>query len=240
MEDDEQLPQTPTKELPVSWGDFWDWLGIYYTHGEHGVIFWNQGDSEGLIKIVNCDVTDDDGQNEMMTDFLLEQSLREPQLNGLVRIDSILKTELVEGFRNQLRVKTEQGGEGWNDINSRILDLECGDEIGIWLMERVPYIGLTHPNMGKKEMMRKVARAATDISTATGWLLHDLRPPNYGFRKDGSAVIFDFKLTSASVLTLADHPYEKSALMKKHMEDMKHSLYGQYYGLIRNNSNTKV
>lgn len=188
-DDDRTMPPIPNSKIPANWNDFWDWLGIYHSHGEHGVIYQAQGFTEYLIKVVNCDITDDDGMNDKITDFFMETSTM--SISGLPKIISIIRCESVEGVNNQLRVKAEEGGASWMDIGSQVLDLENGDELGIWMMERVPYIGLTHPRLTRQEMIRRVARAATEITMRTQVILKDLRPPNYGFRNDGSAVIFD-------------------------------------------------
>ena len=43
-------------------------------------------------------------------------------------------------------------------------------------------------------MIDRVASAAQNITERTGELISDLRPPNYGFRQDGTAFIFDFNV----------------------------------------------
>jgi hypothetical protein len=75
-----------------------------------------------------------------------------------------------------------------------VLDLDEGDEILMVRMEKLPYLGLTHPDLSKEEMIKRVAEAAYNISIQTGMYLDDLKPANFGFRKDGSAAIFDFNL----------------------------------------------
>ena len=188
-DDDRTMPPIPDSEIPVNWGDFWDWLGVYYSHGEHGVIYQTQGYPDYLIKVVNCDITDDDGMNDKITEFFMDNA--DKGISGIPKIMSIVRCESEDGINNQLRVKAEEGGASWMEIGSQVLDLEVGDELGIWMMEQVPYIGLTHPRLTRQEMIRRVARAATEITVRTQVILKDLRPPNYGFRNDGSAVIFD-------------------------------------------------
>lgn len=175
----------------MNWGDFWDWLGIYYTNGEHGAIFWQNGDPYSLIKIVNCDVTDDDSTNDLMTEFFMDNSKQ--QIEGLVRIYSIVETELMEAMHNKIQLQIQQGGEDWITIGKNVLDLEVGDKIGMWLMEKAAYVGLNHPDLTKREMLYRVANAAYNISTWTGDGMGDLKESNYGFREDGSAFIFDFR-----------------------------------------------
>ena len=77
----------------------------------------------------------------------------------------------------------------------QILDMEEGNEMCMWLMEQTDYVGLTHPDLSREEMIKRVAEAAYNISIQTGMYLSDLKGSNYGFRKDGSAVIFDFNLS---------------------------------------------
>jgi hypothetical protein len=43
-------------------------------------------------------------------------------------------------------------------------------------------------------MIDRVASAAYNVGNQTGIILTDLKPANYGFREDGSAVIFDFNI----------------------------------------------
>lgn len=188
-DDDRTMPPIPNSEIPANWGDFWDWLGIYQSHGEHGIIYQAQGYPQFLIKVVNCDITDDDGMNDKITEFFMDNA--DKDISGLPQIISIIRCEAQDGINNQLKVKAQEGGASWLELGSEVLDLEVGDELGMWMMEKVPYIGLTHPSLTRKEMIRRVARAATEITVRTQYILKDLRPPNYGFRKDGSAVIFD-------------------------------------------------
>jgi hypothetical protein len=75
-----------------------------------------------------------------------------------------------------------------------VLDLEEDDEILMFRMELLPFLGLTHPDLDKEEMIDRVASAAYNVGNQTGIILTDLKPANYGFREDGSAVIFDFNI----------------------------------------------
>ena len=84
-----------------------------------------------------------------------------------------------------------------------VLDLEEGDEILMVRMEHLPYLGLTHPDLSKEEMIDRVASAAYNIGTQTGMILSDLKPQNYGFREDGSAAIFDFNLEEGFIPELS-------------------------------------
>ena len=103
------------------------------------------------------------------------------------------------------------------------IDLEVGDELGMWMMEKVPYIGLTHPRLTRQEMIRRVARAATEITVRTQVILKDLRPPNYGFRKDGSAVIFDSHVFDSPLdfTTIYDDRGYQSAETSRYMDYWK-------------------
>jgi len=223
-EDDNTMPPIPTSEIPVTWADFWDWLGIYHSHGEHGVIYYAQGRPQFLIKVVNCDITDDDGMNDKITDFFMETA--DMGLSGLPKIVSIVRCEAQVGINNQLKVMSEKGGS-WLDVG-QVLDLDVGDELGMWMMEKVPYIGLTHPRLTRQEMIRRVAKAATEITVRTQYILKDLRPPNYGFRKDGSAVIFDPHVF--------DSPLDFTTIYDdRNYQSAKTGRYMFYWKLIKNN-----
>ena len=64
--------------------------------------------------------------------------------------------------------------------------------MGMWVMEKAAYIGLTNPRMTKREMIKRVAQAAYNVGRETDYGISDLKESNYGFREDGSAFIFDF------------------------------------------------
>ena len=88
----------------------------------------------------------------------------------------------------------------------QILDMDTGDEMAMWVMEKVAFVGLSHPDLSREEMIDRVASAAYNIGTRTGYVLTDLKPQNYGFRNDGSAIIFDFNPDMmADSVQLADY-----------------------------------
>jgi len=95
------------------------------------------------------------------------------------------------------------GSSGDYQAAMNVLDMEIGDEMGMWVMEKAAYIGLTHPLMTRNEMILKVAEACMDVWENTkyddlwlggGYVLGDLKDLNFGFREDGSAFIFDFNI----------------------------------------------
>ena len=83
-------------------------------------------------------------------------------------------------------------------------------------MEKAAYLGLTHPDLTKDEMINRVAQAAYNIAIQTGYEVGDLRDPNYGFRQDGSAFIFDFNLLSTS------HPLIEPLSLEDYKDKVNH------------------
>ena len=89
-------------------------------------------------------------------------------------------------------------------------------------MEMLPYVGLTHPDLTKEEMMKRVASAAENITIKTGEVIYDLVQDNYGFREDGMAAFFDFNINAPETT------------FNKRRED--ESLWDYYYRKIRVNA----
>ena len=173
------------------WGYFNTHIGLFYAMGEYGVIYADTRSPYFVTKVANLDITDGESNYEM-ADFLRDNWYR--NIEGLVKITSIFVGEC-DALHKALfmRIKNATSVENTQKAQN-VLDLEEGDEILMFRMELLPHLGLTYPNLSKKEMIDRVADAAYSIGSKTGMVLTDLKPANYGFREDGSAAIFDFNL----------------------------------------------
>jgi len=190
MNEYEYIANKEVEEKTPSWGDFFYWLDEYYAHGEYGVIYTNKRTPYELIKVINCDITDGDS-NYDQTEFFEENWKK--NIEGLVKIYSFARCEAKSGIMNQLSDCIAKAGTNYQQVIS-VLDLDVGDELAMWTMEKAAYVGLTHPDLTRDEMIERVAHAAYNVQTRTGYAITDLKPQNYGFRNDGSAIIFDFNL----------------------------------------------
>jgi len=161
----------------TGWAYFVAHVDLYYDMGEYGVIYTDKRSPYHVIKVANLDITDGESNYEM-ADFLRDNWYRE--IEGLVKITSVFVGNC--------------DGPGKLRKAVNVLDLEEDDEILMFRMELLPFLGLTHPDLDKEEMIDRVASAAYNVGNETGIVLTDLKPANYGFREDGSAVIFDFNI----------------------------------------------
>ena len=191
------------------YGDFLNYIGEFYNMGEYGIIYSTKWWPERLVKVVNCDITDGDSNREQ-TDFFEE--FWEKEIRGLPTITAFCRTKLTKPLKSRLEHGVAGSGADYQAAMN-VLDMEIGDEIGMWVMEKAAYLGLTHPHMTRKQMIKKVAEAAMDVWENTksddlwvggGYILGDLKDLNFGFRKDGSAFIFDFNV--AVCPTGAEYP----------------------------------
>ena len=170
------------------WPDFLHYLGEFYNMGEYGIIYSTKWWPERVVKVVNCDITDGEGNADQTAFF---QEFWGMEISGLPVISAFCRTKLTEPLKTRL----EHGIAGTSadyQAAMNVLDMEIGDEIGMWVMEKAAYIGLTHPRMTKREMIKRVAQAAYNVGRETDYGISDLKESNYGFREDGSAFIFDF------------------------------------------------
>ena len=180
----------------INWGYFRAHMGLYYDMGEYAVIFTDIRSPYHILKIANLDITDGDS-NYDMADFLLENWQR--GIEGLVKIQCVY-VGTCDAFHYQLFMTVRKSADAQTTEKARnVLDLEKGDEILMVRMELLPYLGLSHPDLSKDEMIDRVASAAYSIGSKTGIILTDLKPANYGFRSDGSAAIFDFNIEEGFV-----------------------------------------
>jgi hypothetical protein len=182
-----------------NWSAFVNWMGMFYEAGEYGVIYTDKRTPYQLIKVVNTDITDGDS-NYDQAEFFEDNWKR--NIEGLVKVYSYTSCEAKSGIMNPLvgnvvRATSEDAQE-----ILRVLDMDVGDNLAMWVMEKANYVGLTHPNLTREEMIERVAQAAFNIGTRTGYGIGDLKERNYGFREDGSALIFDFNLMGDENATL--------------------------------------
>jgi hypothetical protein len=175
-------------ETNEGYGDFLFFMGQYMDKGEYAVIFADTRSPYNLIKVVN--LTNNDSNWEQ-TEFFEENWQKD--IEGLVKVYAFTKFQVTKSLIRVIQNKVSDSIKNTNPI-MQILDMDEGDEMSMWLMEKVAYVGLTHPDLSKEEMIDRVASAAYNIGIRTGYLLNDLKPQNYGFRNDGSAIIFDFNL----------------------------------------------
>ena len=170
------------------YGDFLNYIGEFYNMGEYGIIYSTKRWPKRLVKVVNCDITDGESNIEQ-TDFFEE--FWEERIRGLPTITAFCRTKLTKPLKSRLEHGVAGSGGNYQEAMN-VLDMEVGDEMGMWVMEKAAYIGLTHPRMTKREMIKRVAQAAYNIGIETDHGISDLKESNYGFREDGAAFIFDF------------------------------------------------
>ena len=197
---------TPPANRQANYGDFLRWLGQYVAHGQMGVQLADTRSPYRIIKVVNLNRKVGDLRhysNNMQAEFF-EEHWRE-NIEGLVKIYSFTYFTATKPMMKTLADKIAQGCE--NPLSKlQILDMEEGNEMSMWLMEQADYVGLTHPDLSREEMIDRVAYAAYNIGMRTGSFLTDLYQRNYGFMKDGSAIIFDFNPDMmADSVQLADY-----------------------------------
>ena len=186
----EYIAQKDKEHRNPSWGDFFYWMSQYYTHGEYGVIYGDKRTPYRLIKVVNCDITDGES-NADQAEFFEENWNR--GIEGLVKIYSFTRCKAKSGIMNPIQDRVASTNANYAEI-MKVLDMEKDDELAMWVMEKANYVGLTHPDLTRDEMIERVAEAAYNIGVRTGYGIGDLKERNYGFRQDGSAFIFDFNL----------------------------------------------
>jgi hypothetical protein len=209
---------TPPANRQANYGDFLRWMGQYVAHGLMGVILADTRSPYRIIKVVNLNRKVGDlrhRQNNMQAEFF-EEHWRE-NIEGLVKIYSFTYFTATKPMMKTLADKIAQGCE--NPLSKlQILDMEEGNEMSMWLMEQADYVGLTHPDLSREEMIDRVAYAAYNIGMRTGSFLTDLYQRNYGFMKDGSAIIFDFchEFVGQDVQDLAS--YKQNVIMDSHVE----------------------
>ena len=203
---------TPPANRQANYGDFLRWMGQYVAHGLMGVILADTRSPYRIIKVVNCASL----PTHCRQAEFFEKNWKE-NIEGLVKIYSFTYFTATKPMMKTLADKIAQGCE--NPLSKlQILDMEEGNEMSMWLMEQADYVGLTHPDLSREEMIDRVAYAAYNIGMRTGSFLTDLYQRNYGFMKDGSAIIFDFchEFVGQDVQDLAG--YKQNVIMDSHVE----------------------
>ena len=203
---------TPPANRQANYGDFLRWMGQYVAHGDMGVLLADTRSPYRIIKVVNCASL----PTHCRQAEFFEEHWRE-NIEGLVKIYSFTYFTATKPMMKTLADKIAQGCE--NPLSKlQILDMEEGNEMSMWLMEQTDYVGLTHPDLSREEMIDRVAYAAYNIGMRTGSFLTDLYQRNYGFMKDGSAIIFDFchEFVGQDVQDLAS--YKQNVIMDSHVE----------------------
>ena len=203
---------TPPANRQANYGDFLRWMGQYVAHGDMGVLLADTRSPYRIIKVVNCASL----PTHCRQAEFFEKNWKE-NIEGLVKIYSFTYFTATKPMMKTLADKIAQGCE--NPLSKlQILDMEEGNEMSMWLMEQADYVGLTHPDLSREEMIDRVAYAAYNIGMRTGSFLTDLYQRNYGFMKDGSAIIFDFchEFVGQDVQDLAS--YKQNVIMDSHVE----------------------
>ena len=201
---------TPPANRQANYGDFLRWMGQYVAHGDMGVLLADTRSPYRIIKVVNCASL----PTHCRQAEFFEKNWKE-NIEGLVKIYSFTYFTATKPMMKTLADKIAQGCE--NPLSKlQILDMEEGDLMSMWLMEQADYVGLTHPDLSREEMIDRVAYAAYNIGMRTGSFLTDLYQRNYGFMKDGSAIIFDFchEFVGQDVQDLAS--YKQNVIMDSH------------------------
>ena len=204
---------TPPANRQANYGDFLRWMGQYVAHGDMGVLLADTRSPYRIIKVVNCASL----PTHCRQAEFFEKNWKE-NIEGLVKIYSFTYFTATKPMMKTLADKISQGYPRNAFPILQILDMEEGNEMSMWLMEQADYVGLTHPDLSREEMIDRVAYAAYNIGMRTGSFLTDLYQRNYGFMKDGSAIIFDFchEFVGQDVQDLAS--YKQNVIMDSHVE----------------------
>ena len=174
-------------EQPPNYGDAMNFLGSYFDCGELGVIFEEKGFPNWVVKVVNQDAEDDENLlNMQQTDFV-EKVFSTGVAAGIPRIRYFWRGEARNILINHIHHLILRTGSQ-EAIN--VLALEEGDEMGIWIMERLGSVGVDY-SKPMIDTVNGVADAAVKIYKAYGVIVEDLHDGNYGQRSNGEFVIFD-------------------------------------------------
>ena len=152
-----------------------------------GVIFEEKGFPNWLVKVINQDAEDDINLLNMYQSQFFERVWKEQKFRGLPKLKYFWEGESVNIVIKHLThiiLKSKSQAE----VN--ILDLDEGDLMSIWIMERLDNIGTDHLKP-LSYTVEGVAEAAVNIWEDYGVIIEDLHEGNYGQRDDGTFVIFD-------------------------------------------------
>jgi len=175
------------EEIVPNYSDVMHFLGNYYACGELGVVFEEKGFPNWLVKVINQDAEDDENLLNMYQSQFFERVWEEQKFRGLPKLKYFWEGECETVVKNHL-THTILKSKSQTQVN--ILDLDEGDLISIWIMERLDKIGTDH-SKPLSYTVEGVAEAALNIWEDYGVIIEDLHEGNYGQRDDGSFVIFD-------------------------------------------------
>ena len=177
----------PPEEIVPNYSDIMHFLGNYYACGELGVVFEEKGFPNWLVKVINQDAEDDENLLNMYQSQFFERVWKEQKFRGLPKLKYFWDGECEDIVINHL-THTILKSKSQAEVN--ILDLDEGDLMSIWIMERLDKIGTDH-SKPLSYTVEGVAEAALNIWEDYGVIMEDLHEGNYGQRDDGSFVIFD-------------------------------------------------
>lgn len=172
--------------IPVI-GDLMHILGEYYAHGEFGVVFTAKGYGDRLVKIVNLDAENDENLVNASQLQMFQTVLDYGVFEGVPEIFYVLESEVTDMVRNHIKSVLMRSN---NYEAIRVLGLEKGDTIGVWMMEELKIIGIDE-ELSLKSNAMNVGRAAAKIWNEYQFFVTDLQSANYGQNKAGEFVIFD-------------------------------------------------
>ena len=187
---DDYLGGVQQYSTPANYGDLMLFVGNYFSCGELGVIFEEKGWPSWVIKIVNQDAEDDVNlMNMEQTDFF-QTVFRAKKYVGVPPLKFFWRGQVDEMVKNHLQhiILSTGGDKKYEALEG--LALNRGDEIGVWIMERLASVGTNH-HQPLAFTLKGVAEAAADIYTEYGYIVEDLHDSNYGQRENGEFVIFD-------------------------------------------------
>ena len=181
------MPEHKPEEKIPNYSDVMHFLGNYYACGELGVVFEEKGFPNWLVKVINQDAEDDENLMNMYQSQFFERVWEEQKFRGLPKLKYFWEGECENVVKNHL-THTILKSKSQTEVN--VLDLDEGDLISIWIMERLDKIGTDH-SKPLSYTVEGVAEAALNIWEDYGVIVEDLHEGNYGQRDDGTFVIFD-------------------------------------------------
>ena len=175
-----------TAPVPIE-GDLMHILGDYYAHGEFGVVFKAKGYGDRLVKVVNLDAENDENLVNASQLEMFQAILDMEEFEGVPKIYYVLETEVDDMVRKHIEAVLNRSNQY---EASRVLGLETGDTIGVWIMDELQNIGVDE-ELSLKRNAELVALAAAKIWNTYQFFVTDLSDKNYGQLDDGTFVIFD-------------------------------------------------
>ena len=167
--------------------DLLGFLGNYYDSGEFGVIFEMKQFPQWLVKVVNLDADDDENLVNQEQALFMEQVFEIGNEGGVPNLIYYKELALNKLYKNHIKNILLRG----NYFKAiEVLNMEEGDMIAIWIMEKLEHIG-EDENLTNEENAHKVGEAAALIFENYGFIVEDLHSNNYGQTVKGDWVILD-------------------------------------------------